>query len=410
MSAAGLTAYKLYRTLWPQKAINEAVFKQDVELGLFKKDGTFYEKVRQIAVGTGGPQGISGPFATAKANKSASTAIEFTVATKPLYALWSLEGDLIRRSKNDKALLVDPIKRESQNSIANWRQAQCAYIHGNGGGALLRLHASTAVSGVTFTVLSTDVKKMRFIQPGMKLQTGSTDGTSGSVNAGVVTVATVNRSAGTFTVSEASILGAIPLAANSDYVFRDGTFGAVLNGFEAHNPASAPGATAFQGVDRTVDVDLLGGLRLTATTKTPRQAAKEAANLVADNWGHPDLYLEHTSDWANLEADLDSAGSLTRTTVAASPIGKLNFGVSYQAIQMAGPLGPIDIVASPNAPPGVGRMLTKSTWTLGYMGELLHDIETNDAEDSADATEFRMIGDVAFYTDLPGANCRVALV
>ncbi len=409
MSAAGLTAYKLFRTLWPQKAINEATFTQDPELGLFKKDGSFYEKIRQIAVGTNGAQGIGGTYAGAKGNKAPSGAIEFSISTDPLYALWSLEGDLMRRAKNDKALLVDPIKRESKTSIQNWRQAQCAYIHGNGGGALLRLAASGAVSGQTFTVLAADIKKMRFIQPKMTLQLGSTDGTTGSASAGTVTVATVNRTAGTFTVVEASILGAIPTAANSDYVFRATTFGAVLDGFEAWNPASAPGATLFNGVDRTTDVDLLGGLRLTATTLTPRAAAKAAANLVADMWGHPDLYLLHTSDWANLEADLDSAGSLTRTTVAASPIGKLNFGVSYQGIQMAGPMGPIDVVASPNAPPGVGRMLTRDTWTLGYMGDLLHSIDENDAEDSADAKEFRMLGDVAFYCDLPGANCRVQL-
>ncbi len=81
MSAAGLTSYKLYRTIWPQKAINEAVFAQAPELGLFTHDTSFYEKIRQIAVGTGGPQGIAGPFATAKANKSASTAIEFSISS-----------------------------------------------------------------------------------------------------------------------------------------------------------------------------------------------------------------------------------------------------------------------------------------------------------------------------------------
>src|SRR5688572_12722421 len=100
MAAAGLTAYKLFRTLWPQKSITEAVFNNFPELGLLPKDTSFYEKVRQIAVGMSGPQGIGSTFTTAKANKTASTAVEFTCATKPLYALFSIEGDLIRRSKN----------------------------------------------------------------------------------------------------------------------------------------------------------------------------------------------------------------------------------------------------------------------------------------------------------------------
>lgn len=403
MAAAGLTAYKLYRTLWPQKAINETLFQLFPELGVLKKDTTFFEKVRQIGLGTGSPQGIGPSFARAKANKTASTAVEFTVATQPYYALFSIEGDIMRRSKNDKALLVDPIKRESSNAIAQWKLDMCNYIHGNGGGALAR---SSAVSGATFTV---PVKQARFLRPGMKLNSASTDGTSGSVNAGSVTLSAVNRRTGVCTVVEASVAAGIPAVAATDYWFRDGVFGNVIAGFEAWNPSSDPTSTLFKGVDRSVDTDMLGGLRVSATTKTPRGAAKMAANAVYDNGGAPDLYILSTDDWANLEADLDSAGSLMRTQAMASPIGNMNFGVTYEAIKMVGPAGPITVIASPNAPTGIGRMLTKGTWTLGCMGELLHDIDENNTEDGADAKEFRMLGDIEFYCDTPGWNARVAL-
>lgn len=407
MAAAGLTAYKLYRTLWPQKAITEAVFNNFPELGLLPKDTSFYEKVRQIAVGMSGPQGIGSTFTTAKANKTASTAVEFTCATKPLYALFSLEGDLMRRAKNDKALLVDPIKREAKLAIRNWKLEVAKAFYGNGGGSLARSTTATSAASQTFTV--SDPRDLRFIWPKMKLQSASTDGTSGTVNPGAVTVATVNRAAGTFTIEEASIISAIPGFVNTDYLFRESMFGAIFPGFEAWNPATAPSATLFRGVDRSVDTDMLGGLRLDVSTKSPRAKAKALANAVYDNGGEPDLYILHTSDWADLEADLDSAGSLTRMTAPATKIGTYDFGMSYEAIKMTGPNGPITVVASPNAKAGVGRMLTKSTWILGSMGELLHDIDENNTEDGADAKEFRMLGDLDFYCDFPGHNARGVL-
>lgn len=411
MSIDQLTAYKLYRTLWPQKKISEAIFTQAPELALFRHDPTFFEKVRQIALGTGGSEGYGRTLTDAKAAKTASTAVEWTCATEPLYAVWGIDGDLIRRSKNDKAILIDPVKRASTNAINGWKLQMCRYIHGNGGGALAK---STTVSGQTVTLDTTTagyaLSDIRFIRPGMQLQSASTDGTTGSVNAGYVTVATVNRGAGTFTVSEASVATGIPLVANGDYWFRKGLFNGVIDGLEAWNPASAPSSTAFRGVDRSVDTDLLGGIRLTLTNKSARAAAKELANACADMGGEPDLYLLHTSDWAILEADLDSAGSLMRTQVASQPMGSTNFGIKYDAISFMGPTGPIDVVASVNATPKVGRMLCKKEWVLGSMGELLHDIDSNEVEDGADAKEYRMIGDVDFYCEgVPGHNARGVL-
>ncbi len=407
MSAAGLTAYNLFRTLWPQKAINEAVMEQVPELGLFKKDPNFYEKYRRIAVGTSSPQGIAPSFSIAKGDKVASSSVEFQNFTQPLYAIFSIEGDLIRRAKSDKALLVDPIKRESSNIIKQWKLDQARYIHGNGGGSYTQCVSTT---GATFTI---PVKDARFFRPNQRLWAASTDGTSGSapLASQFVTVLSVSRGATTavITTVEASIIAVFPAMGSTPYLFRHGIFGNVLPGLEAWNPVSAPGATLFRGVDRTADTELLGGLRVDARGKTPRAAAKAAATACVDNWGNPDLYILATDDWSNLEADLDSAGSLTRTTISASPIGSMNFGIKYEAIKMVGPSGPITVVASPNAPVGVGRMLTTETWTLGSMGELLHPIDENDAEDGADAKEFRMIGDVDFYCDYPGANARVRL-
>lgn len=419
MAAAGLTAYLLFRSLWPQKSIDESMFTDFPELGLFTKDTNFYEKYRYIDMGLSTPQGIAPTFTGAKANKVASEAVEFKNFTVPLYAAFSLEGDLIRRSKSDKALLVDPMKRESTNIINQWKLDQCRYIYGNGGGALAQLSASGAVSGQILTLKN--AKDHRFFRKNMKLNAASTDGTSGSiVSSQYVTVAKVHRGTtpqtgsdpSTITIAEASASAAITGITNDWYLFRQYVFGNVIPGFDAWNPSSAPGATLFRGVDRSQDTEMLGGLRIDGTKKTPRQALKAAANALADMGGTPNIALYSTDDWANLEADLDSAGSLTRTQVAASPLNGVNFGVSYEAIKFMGPKGPIAVVASANAPVGVARVIDKSKWVLGSMGELLHHIDQNEVEDAADAKEFRMLGDVDFYPDgPPGMSiARLALV
>ena len=82
MSIDQLTAYKLYRTLWPQKKISEAVFTNAPELALFRHDPTFFEKVRQIGLGTGGSEGYGATYADARAGKTGSTARKTTTHWK----------------------------------------------------------------------------------------------------------------------------------------------------------------------------------------------------------------------------------------------------------------------------------------------------------------------------------------
>jgi len=416
MAAAGLTAYLLFRSLWPQKSINESMFEQFPELGLFPKDTTFFEKYRYIDMGLSAPQGIGPTFTGSKANKSPSTAVEFKNYTQPYYATFSLEGDLIRRSKSDKALLVDPMKRESSNIIKQWKLDQCRYIWGNGGGALAQLAATSSISGQIMTLKN--YSDHRFFRQNMKLNASATDGTSGSVtNTQYVTVAKVHRGTNnttdpsTITVSEASVAGAISGITDSWYLFRQYVFGNIIPGVEAWCPSTTPSDT-FRGVDRSTDPELLGGLRVTVTTKPPRTQLKIACRALADMGGNPNLAVYSTEDWGNLEADLDSAGSLVRTQVMASPLNGMNFGVTYEAIKFMGPTGPVAVVASPNHPVGVAHVFTKENMVLASMGELLHHIDENPVEDAADAKEFRMLGDVDFYPIAPVGQtiARVALV
>ncbi len=414
MAAAQSSTYKLLRDLWPQKAIYDELLSASPSLGILKKDTSFYESHRFIDVGYGAPQGVGPDFGIAKAGKTASKTKEFSITAVTMYGLFSLSGRLMRQSKGDKAVIVKPLARESRNVLMQYKRDLSRYLHGNGGGALAQITGTVT----TATMSLVDTNTNRFIEQGMTLHSSTTDGTSGAVNAGQVTVLSVVRNldgTSSITVNEASWATGIPACATSDYIFRAGAFGAVFTGFEGWNPSADPGATSFFGVDRTADVQRLGGVRINCAGKSPREAALRAARILTDVGGSPDTYILSTTDWEALALELQSAGTLKYTQVPASAIGKFNFGLKYDAIQLMGPMGAINVICDADATVSVGRMLTLDTWTLASTGELVSIIEGGAGpngmmmEDASDAFESRLVGDFQLYCEAPGYNGRVLL-
>ena len=405
--------YNLLRTLWPQKSIYEILLNISPTIGVIRKDTSFYEKQRQIGAGYSSPQGLGYTFPDAKAAKSASQSVEFTITQKSLYGAFSLEGLLMRRAESDKAIIVDPLKRESKNLIHTWMREISRTIHLNGGGALGKI---SALSSADATL--TSFGDTRAFERNMQVQTATTDGTSGSVKSGFVTIDTVQRDRTTpKLIATAAWTSGIATAAVNDFIFRRGGFGQAITGFDGWNPlwstSSLPGT--FKGANRNLDPERLAGICLDARLLSPRLAALRAARLVHEAGGKPDTYILSTEDFENLANELQSAGLLKYSQVPATSIGKFNFGIKYDAISIMGPAGPIDCLADPDAPVGIGRMMQKDTWVLASMGELVHWINGANPsgqgmlENDLDEVEYRMVGDLDLYCEAPGWNCRVQL-
>jgi hypothetical protein len=416
-SAASVSAYKLIRSLWPQSSIYDMLFENSPTLGLFKKDTNFVEQVRYIGVGYGAPQGIGPDFGIAKQFKTPSKALEFQHSTTTYYAAFSILGDLLRKSKygGNKALIVDPMKRDSRNIMKQVKNDLSSYIHGNGGGALGRMTAaSTPTSSATVTLRAGADK--RRIEPAMALWTSSTDGTSGSVNGGYVTVASLGGTdtAPTVVVDQTNWQTGISGTAASDYIFRAGVFGNVLDGLDGINPSHSGSPGTYKGVNRNLYADRLAGYCLDGTKMTPRQRLLRAARIVADAGGKADTYLMSTRNWENLHNDLQATGSLRFTKAPAAKVGSISIGVTYDAIEFIGPTGKIEVFADPWMPDDVERCIDRSVFVLASTGELVHwddDVGPDSpmVEESADAREVRLVGDMAFYSEAPAYSCRVSV-
>lgn len=424
MPGATISTYKLIRSLWPKEAIVEQIYKGSPLLGLIKKDTNFGEKIRYVSVGTSPPQGIAADFGVAKSHKTASTAEEFQVVTTTYYGNFSIQGDLFRRYKytGNKALLVDPMVRDSKGLMRQIKNDLSSFIHGNGGGALGRIKSTSTLASQTIT-LDTGADRRRIVK-GMTLVAATTDGTSGSILAGEVTVASVGGTptAPTVTINEPTWSGAISGLTTTSYLFRAGSVGTgaggsgVLLGLDAWLPSHTGSPGTFLGVNRNNAPDQLAGNCLVATTKSPRQRIMEASQIQADCGGSDGrlVYVMSTRNWVNLYNELSNANALVMSKAPSAPVGSLKVGVEYDAIKIIGAGGAIEVVADPWAPDNVERLLALDTFTLASCGDLIHwdDDATPDnpmLEDAADAREIRAVGDMALYCNDPWSNVRVSV-
>jgi hypothetical protein len=424
MAAAQMSTYKLIRSLWPKEAIVEQLYKGSPLLGMIKKDTSFGEKIRYVSIGTSPPQGIGAGFGQAKSNKTASTAEEFAVVTTPYYGAFSIAGDLFRRYKytGNKALLVDPMVRDSKGLMRQMKNDLSSFIHGNGGGSLGRIASSSTLASQTIT-LDTGADARRIVK-GMTLWASTDNGTTGAVLNGFVTVASVGGtpSAPTVTIDQATWSGAISGLTTTSYLFRAGAVGTgaggdgVLQGLDAWLPSHSGSPAAFLGVTRSNAPNQLAGNCLSATTKSPRQRIMEASQIQADT-GASDgrlVYVMSTRNWVNLYNELTNANALQMTKAPSAPVGSLKVGVDYDAIKIVGAGGGIEVVADPWATDTVERLLNLDSFTLASCGDLIHwddDATPGDPmlEDAADAREVRAVGDIALYCNDPWSNVRVAV-
>lgn len=411
------TSTALTRELWPQTSIYENIFDMSPVIGILPKDESFGEDIRHLYVGYAGPQGISGSFGPAKQFKTASKQIRFDVSTRSVYGNFSVGGPVWRRYKftGNKGLIMDEIGRGSNGIMRQVKNDLSTYVHGNGVAALGRMTSGSAPTSAAVITLR-NAADARRIEPQMALETESTGATGGTINAGYVTVASLGgtESAPTVTVDQATWLAGIPGVAASDYIYRAGMYDSAFYGFEGWNPSHTGSPGTFLGGNRNLYPNKLAGQCLDGTKMTPKQRMIRAARMVTDTGFKPNTYIQSTRNWENLYNELAGAGNLRMTKVPAAPIGKMSFGVTYDAIEFVGPGGRIEILADPWMPDDVERCIDKSVYKLASTGPLIHwdDGATPGdpmLEDSADSREIRLVGDIAMYCEAPWASVRVAV-
>jgi hypothetical protein len=348
------------KELWPTKDFADLTHsaKSRPLFTALKKDETVGGKYTQIPALVEDGQGISPTFATAQGNTGAAELRTFSVTTVALHGVARVDSEAIALTKNDRASLVravDLAMRSGVNAMANEIETHLFRTAGGSIGTVVETTGTTITMGTSLRDINNFALNMKVVFAANETSALRDSGAS-------VTVSTINRDAGTMVVTPD--LSGISGLTTLDSMFREGTYVnasdvKAISGLASWCPASAPSATAFFGVNRSVDTRL-GGFRYTGTGMQMSEAFQNAASELAENGsGAPDVILCSYYDFRTLVAELGS-------TVQRSA-GKLG-QAGFSAIEIFGPKGTMEVMPCTKCPAGhayVGELGTLKLLSAG---------------------------------------------
>src|SRR5688572_10436179 len=98
----------LLKRLYGNK-VAEPMYQRSKFLASISKDTNFGGEGKYVNVTVGPTAGGSADFATALANQDQTTEIRFFVTHRKEYQVFSIQGDLIARSKGDKNAILEAV-------------------------------------------------------------------------------------------------------------------------------------------------------------------------------------------------------------------------------------------------------------------------------------------------------------
>lgn len=421
MAATISSADKILKFLYSPRAIQNAVYDKNPLFALMPKSSGFNGRSMIHALTYGNSLARSAAFATAQGragiNGAAGTDagfnrdVNFTVTRVKNYAMYTIEQELLLAASGDRASFIKGLTQLVDGTLQTLKNDFGRDVYGS---ALGELGQVTAISGAgPFTV--TVGEAITQIEVGMEVvaSTGSTRTADLRNSGGGVVVQTVNRSAGTFTITT----NPDSIAAN-DWLFIKGdrpvlSTAAVqmsnrlkIAGVEAWNPITAPSSgESFFGTDRSIDVTRLSGQRLDISSLQPEEGMITALAALAREDSEPSHIFLSFSDEKNLKLALGSRVDAEYTSVG---------DIGFESIRLRGPNGTVRVYADRNAPVGYARLLQLDTWELRHLGDLVNKGDA--AGDGGLAREYqadRFEGRMSFYGNMlcyaPHKNMVVTL-
>lgn len=397
------------KTQYTQSKVNNLCYPESPLFAKVKKRTDFVGANKVVAFQYGSPQSRGFDFTSALANMNTSQYAKVTVTRAKDYAFAQITTEAAESAGTDAGALLNALKKEIDNAMYTASRSIAAQLFRNGGGA--RGQISAASNTGTATITLTNVNDIVNFEKGMVLNTATTDGTSGSKNSGTVTVASVDRDAGTITATGNWTAGIASAAAN-DYIFQNGDFEATnsgMMGLAGWIPPTAPGGgDSFFGLNRSVDPTRLAGLRYTANAGGPiEETLIKCAARLAREGAMPDLAVINPIDYGNLVVALGNKVCYERMSSADEP------AIGFESVKLMGAKGPINIVSDLNCPSGAGWMLTSKVWSFETLkgAPRILNLDGNDLRASATADSYILrIGYYGnFICEAPGWNAYFQL-
>lgn len=393
---------------YTDQRIFNMVYADNPLMALMPKYENFGGKKLPIVLIYGNPQGRSATFTNAQ-TRGAATASKveaFELTRVKDYSIATIDNETLEASKGDPNAFMEAATTEIDGAINSLTRSLAVAQYRDGTGEIGQVLAEPSVAATTVISLKNPDDVTNF-ELGMiiNIWSATSGGTQRNTDGSDVSweIIAIDRDAGTITLDDAyTNSGTI---AADDYLFVEGDRGLKMSGLEAWVPASAPGSTAFFGVDRSVDVTRLGGLRYNAANLPIEEALIEGASKVAREGGKLTHYFMSYDKYSSLEKSLGSKVQYVDL--------KLNADIGFRGIMINGPRGMIKVIPDQNCPSNRCFGLQLDTWKLYSLGKAVRVIDTDGLQmlrqAAADGVECRygFYGNVG--TSAPGYNINIQL-
>jgi hypothetical protein len=363
------------------------------------------------------PGGGASKFSVAVTNaqNNTSTYKNFNVTRKSHYRIAKVDNQAIEATATGDEDAFESAFDEFDNGI----EAEGNYINFR----FFRTQAGEVgvldgvVNVATVNLAFADPSSMWGIRVGEQIVASATLGSALRTAGATLTIATVNRVKGSFTTTVAGTTGIAALV-NTDFIYLNGDAdnaggtNLAASGLADWVPDVAPSATTFYNVDRTLESDYLGGIRIDGTD------GRSVANLLvdavaaADNiGGDPDVIWMNPFTFGTLTKQLEGKWTLTS---AVDYSGKKMATVGFKgfAVNLNG--HDLTIYTDRCCPVKRIYVLTWSTWCMFSAGPAPNFLQKRagsiiKVSEGNDGYEARIGEYFNFSCKAPGFNCVILL-
>jgi hypothetical protein len=389
------------KELYDGQTVENLVYKNNPFMAMIKKNTDFGGKYKPVPIQSGVSQGRSAVFTTAQANQTAAVVDSFLLTRVSDYSIATIDNQTLMASATDKMtflngskILIDGAIRSATNSVAS-------ALFRSGTGSIGQI-GSISTGVITLKNINDVVQ----YEKNMTIQANATDG--GTPRAALGYVIAVDRGLGTVTVSATALGGSAGSPASwaaNDYLLVQGDVNAKCSGLAAWVPTSAPSATAFYGVDRSVD-SRLGGLRYDGSAQSIEEALIDASAFVGREGGVPNKVIVSFASYSALEKSL---GAKVQYVDCKGPAD-----IGFKGIVLNGSSSTLEVFPDRNCQPLTAWMLQMDTWALEGLGDVPQILRYGDGLEmlrvyNADAGEVRVGAYYNVSCNAPGWNCVVTL-
>ena len=395
-------ATPVLKQYYTPKKIETLVFKSPLQ-GIIAKDtggsGIAYVGAIRSAL----TSAVSYTDTVAYTNGSSSVYKQWVCPWRSGYGRALVSGSALDQCGNDRGAFVKAVVSETEGAYAAIGQQIGAGLWHNGGGAIGQGDGVTSVAGTTQILLN--VSDAINFRPGQTIKSSATDGTSGVVRVGSVTLTAVDLFTGVLTASGNWNAG-ITSPVNTDFFFMDGDFGLAFQGIPAWIVPNALRAstlgTAFNGVTRSADPVRLAGVPYVGNGAPKKESMIQIGMMLNRLGAKPSHLFLNDLDFADISKDLTTGTRITTETAFKNP------QIGFSAIEYMAPFGAIKLMTDPFLAQGTAYMLDMSTWLMPSMGPI-PKVDFIDKLNwlrsaGADSYEFRTLYRCATYCSNPGLN------